>query len=164
MALKYKIILILLVIGIMALGGVYGYKAYNNFRFELALKKAAEISPDIWEKKYQDMQIKDKYKVVLITNNGGEYTYAEYFKYAAEKIGWEVVIYYNQTLGHEKEILEFNPDFLIFSQFSSTLPDLNSKINAHHSKKYLLSFSSIDAIRNRFNRVAKIMGACPRDG
>ena len=57
------------------------------------------------------------YKVVFITNNGGEFTYAKYFKYAAEKIGWEVQIYYAQILGHEAEILKFDPDFIIFSQF-----------------------------------------------
>ncbi len=149
---KYKkqIILIFILFLGLAVGGFYGKKAYSNFKFKSALSEASKISPAVWDEQYQNTPIQDKYKVVIITNNGGEYTYAEYFKYAAEKIGWEVVIYYNQTLGHEDEILAFDPDFIIFSQFSSSTPDLNSKINAHHSKKYLLSLSSIDAIKNRF--------------
>ena len=151
---KYKIIIIILLLAMLASLGVYAYKAYYNFKFEVALKQAATISPDTWDEKYKTTAIKDKYKVVIITNNGGECTYSEYFKYAAERMGWEVKIYYNQTLGNEPEILAFDPDFIIFSQFSINSPDLNTKITAHRSKKYLLSFSSIDALKNRFKWIS----------
>ena len=147
---KYYIFAIAMFLVVLALLGFYGYKSYYSFKFNIALEQASKISPDVWDVKYESATIKDKYKVVIITNNGGELTYSEYFKYAAEKLGWEVQIYYNQALGNEPEILNFDPDFIIFSQFSETTPDLNTKIIAHRSKKYLLSFSSIDAIRNRF--------------
>ncbi len=150
----YKTIVIIMLLVIIAFLGKYGYKSYYNIKFNSAISKAAKIAPSIWDDKYSNSIIKDKYKVVIITNNGGEFSYSEYFKYAAEKMGWEVKIYYNQTLGNEPEILEFDPDFIIFSQFSETTPDINTKIIAHKSKKYLLSFSSIDAIRNRFKWIS----------
>lgn len=145
---KYQIILIILLISLVLLG-VYSYKSFYNFKFASALSEAGKVPYETWDQQYQNTPIKDKYKVVIITNNGGEFTYSEYFKYAAEKKGWEVKIFYNQTLGNESEILAFDPDFIIFSQFSEVAQDLNTQINAHRSKKYLLSFSSIDAIKNR---------------
>lgn len=156
---KIKYIIIGVALIVLAIVCVrYGYKfynhTYNQIKFNNALQKAAKISPNEWDVKYQNIPIKDKYKVVIVTNNGGEYSYSEYFKYSAEKMGWEVKIYYHQTLGHEDEILEFDPDFIIFSQFSSNTLDLDTKLNAHHSKKYLLSFSSIGAVINRFKWIS----------
>ncbi len=147
---KYKFITLIVFILILTLVSIFGYKQYCNFIFNAAMEKAAKVSSETWDKKYQDNKIRNDYRVVFITNNGGEFSYAEYFKYAAEKMGWKVQIYYNQMLGNEPKILKFNPDFIIFSQFAETIPDLNTKINSHRSKKYLLSFSSIDALRNRF--------------
>lgn len=150
----YKTIAIIILLVIIALLGKYGYKFYYNIKFNYALEKAAKVSPSTWDNKYESSSIKNKYNVAIITNNGGEFSYSEYFKYAAERIGWNVRIYYNQTLGNEPDILEFDPDFIIFSQFSEATPDINTKIIAHRSKKYILSFSSIDAIRNRFKWIS----------
>lgn len=150
----YKTITIIIAAIIIALLGKYGYQSYYNIKFNSAVSKAAKTPSSTWDDKYQRTSINNKYKVAIITNNGGEFSYSEYFKYAAEKMGWEVKIYYNQTLGNEPEILKFDPDFIIFSQFSETTPDINTKIIAHRSKKYLLSFSSIDAIRNRFKWIS----------
>ncbi len=126
-------------------------QSYDN-EFNDIIKEAAKTSPNIWDEKYKNNLIKDKYKVVFIINNGGEASYAEYFKYAAEKKGWDVQIYYAQIRGHEAEILKFDPDFIIFSQFAS--PELNTHINSHRSRKYVLSFSSLEAIRNRFKWIS----------
>ena len=146
---KYRMLIILtILVVVIAISTTFCYKQYNNFIFNSAIEEAAKINSDIWDKKYQDNKIRNNYKVVFITNNGGEFTYAKYFKYAAEKIGWEVQIYYAQILGHEAEILKFDPDFIIFSQFIKAT--ISTELNAHRSKKYLLSFSSIDALRNRF--------------
>lgn len=150
-----KIYLFLVSISLVTVLSIFLYKQYNEYIFNNALEKAAQVDYRVWDNLYQDMSIQNSYKVVFITNNGGEYTYAEYFKFAAERIGWQVKIFYNQTLGHEDEILDFDPDFIILSQFSSALRDFNSKLNAHRSKKYLLSFSSIDSLRNRFNWLSK---------
>jgi hypothetical protein len=139
---------------VSAVIGFYSYKFYYNNKFDSALSDSSKVSPEIWDNKYQDAAIKNSYKVVFISNNGGEYTYSEYFKYAAEKNGWQVKIFYNQILGHEQEVLDFDPDFIIFSQFSEISPDISTAINAHRSKKYLLSFSSIDALRNRFKWIS----------
>lgn len=159
MPIKIRIIVIIVLFALLGSSGKYGYNYFQSYRFQKALEKASAVNPDVWDQKYQAMEVQNSYKVIFVTNNGGEYTYAEYFKYAAEKMGWQVQIYYDQILGHEEEILSFDPDFIILSQFSANLPDidpdLNSKINAHRSKKYLLSFSSIDAIRNRFKWIAK---------
>ena len=79
----------------------------DEMRFKETLEQAAKIPNSHWDEKYQDIKIKDKYKLVFVTHYGGEHVYAEYLKYAAKKIGWEVKIYYKQTLGHEEEILDF---------------------------------------------------------
>jgi len=79
------------------------------------------------------MVIKNDYKVVFITCNGGEYNVAEFFKYAAEKRGWQVKVY--PFMGKEEEILAFDPDFII--QSTCTKPHMNDKLMAHRARRYL---------------------------
>lgn len=150
-------LLLMLLITVLILAGKYGYIKYLKYkveykerkyeaRFQEALDNAAKIPSSFWDEKYKNMQVKDKYKVVIITHYGGEYVYAEYFKYAAEKIGWEVQIYYKQALGHEREILSFDPDFIIMTQLTNS--DYDNKLIAHRSKKYLLNLSSLQRSRD----------------
>ena len=144
---KNPIIVTLLIIFVTLLGLYVYKKILPNHRFERAIAEAAQVPDTHWDKKYQDMNISNKYKVVLVANNGGEYSYVEYFKYSAERMGWEVQIYYNQLLGHEKEILDFDPDFILLTPY--VVPVIDMKITTHRSKKYLLSFSSFQALRDK---------------
>lgn len=139
----YKTIFIIIALLIIAFLGKQGYKLYLNHKLNTILSESSAIPPEYWDNKYKDTPIKDKYKVVIITNNGGERSYADYFKYSAERIGWEVEIYFNQTLGHEGEILEFDPDFILFSPYANN-NELDMKIYAHRSKKYILALSPIE--------------------
>ncbi len=156
MSLKYRIIIIIAAaVFIFALVNKFNFQQYfqyyYNYKFNAALEKAAKISPDVWDKKYQDIKIKDKYKVVIITNNGGEASYVDYFKYAAEKAGWEVQIYFNQTLGHEEAILAFDPDFIIFSAYADN-NIMYREIYGHRSKKYALFLSPLQLIKGQFRK------------
>ena len=101
-------------------------------KFQDILTKSAKIPDTQWDIKYQNMQGKDKYKIVFITNRGGEYSYAKYLKYAAEKIGWEVHIYEENILGYEKEILNFDPDFILLTMYTSSY--LGTELTNHRSK------------------------------
>ncbi len=140
---KYKILTI--VITLLTIGGLgkYGYKLYLDYKLDVALAKASKTPPEFWDNKYKNSIIKDKYRVVIITNNGGERSYADYFKYSAERRGWEVEIYFNQTLGHEDDILAFDPDFILFSPYANN-SELDMRIYAHRSKKYVLALSPIE--------------------
>ncbi|MEK6734089.1 MAG: glycosyltransferase [Pseudomonadota bacterium] len=120
----------------------YGYKKLLEYKFEKTLQAASKVDPAIWDEKYQNIKIKDKYKVVFISNNGGEYSYIEYFKYVAEKKGWEVKIYFHQMLGYEKEIIEFDPDFIMMTIHID--PKMSMEIASHRSKKYILELSPLE--------------------
>lgn len=139
----YKTIATIILLAIIVFLGKFGYKSYLNYKLNTILSEAQEISPEFWDNKYKNSVIKDKYKVVIITNNGGERSYADYFKYSAERMGWEVEIYFNQTLGHENEILAFDPDFILFSPYANN-SELDMRIYAHRSKKYILALSPIE--------------------
>jgi hypothetical protein len=127
----------IIVLAVLARPYIYTYK------FEQVLKEASKV-PDTYDDRYRDMPV-GKYKVVLVTNNGGEFSYAEYFKYSADKLGWEVKIYYNQLLGSEDEILKFNPDFILFSHHVN--PNISQEISLHKSKKYIVSLLSLESMR-----------------
>ena len=99
------------------------------------------------------MPVKDKYKIVFITNRGGEYSYAKYLKYAAEKIGWEVHIYEENILGYEKEILNFDPDFILLAMYTSSY--LGTELTNHRSKKYVVLLLSIESLRNQLGMLSK---------
>lgn len=149
---KYKIILVVIFISIIASISPYFYKKYIDFKFTLELKEFAKVDPDLWDQKYQNMPIKEQYKVVIITNNGGERSYADYFKFAAERMGWQVKIFFNQTMGHEEDILSFDPDFIIFSPYADN-SEMSMEIYAHRSKKYILALSPIQfLIGDKFKR------------
>lgn len=135
---------------------------YYEHKFNNELAKAAKIDPGTLDFPYKNNEIKDKYKVVFITSDGGEYSYAEYFKYAAEKMGWEVKIYYNNAWTHENEILDLDPDFFLFCLYSEA--NLSSKLKAHRSKKYLLNFTSFQRMRNEVDaKISKIDPYKPLD-
>lgn len=114
-------------------------EAPSNSILEKLLADAAEIDPEIWDAKYKYLPIKDKYKIVFVTNNGGEYSYAEYFKTAAERIGWKVEIYWDTLRGREQEFLKFDPDFVILTRIIEAAHHVDSKIKVHRSKKYILN-------------------------
>ncbi len=152
---KIKVIITICLIVIAVFFALYFFKKtiLPNYKFDQAIKEAAKIPDTHWDEKYQDMKINDKYKVVLISADGGEYSYVENFKYAAEKMGWEVQIYYNQILGHEKEILDFDPDFILLTPYAAPIMDM--KITADRSKKYLLSFISFQGLRDERKWLSK---------
>ncbi|MEK6733783.1 MAG: glycosyltransferase [Pseudomonadota bacterium] len=103
------------------------------------------ITPYLYDQIYQNMTIKDKYKVVFITNEGGEESYDNAFKFSAERIGWEVQIYMKDTNPYYKEILDFNPDFMLFHLQAACLP-INTEILNHTSKKYFITHGWMEAI------------------
>lgn len=155
---KHKILLIALLM-LIAIGflGAYSFNKikiyYYDYKFEKALKEAAKIDPSSWDEKYQNMAIKDKYKVVIVTNKGGEYSYAEYFKYAGERMGWEVNIYvvseFNSCV---RDVIEFDPDFmLVITRDNSIIDD---RLWAHDSKKYLIEMSPLRFLRD-YNVLSK---------
>ncbi len=139
---KYKVLIIIASILISALFGKYGYKFYLDIKLNNVLAEASKITSESWDEKYNNISIKNKYKVAIVTNNGGERSYADYFKYAAERMNWEVTTYFYQTLGHEDEILAFDPDFILFSPYTDN-HELDMRIYAHRSKKYILALSPI---------------------
>jgi hypothetical protein len=145
-----KIIVIFSLFLILSLFTIYLYnkkfKPYlNNSRFEMALKDSAKISDRYLDEKYKDMKIKEKYKVVFVTNTGGENNYAETFKYAAEKIGWEVRVYSEDINTVYKEVLNFDPDFIIYSFGAKHY--LNSPLKEHRSRKYLNNHTLLIGLR-----------------
>lgn len=137
---KYTFILLFICVCILLAISPYAYKKFIDFKFERLLEAYSKIDPYSWDKPYQDVSIKSSYKVVIITNNGGERSYADYFKFAAERMGWQVKIFFNQTLGHEEEIIGFDPDFILFSPYTND-KEISMEIYSHHSKKYILSLS-----------------------
>lgn len=130
----------------------YGDSFYK-IKFNKNLEQASKKNYSIWDDKYQNTSLKDKYKVVVVTNRGGEYSYAEYFKHSAEKIGWEVKVYEENTYGYEEAILAFDPDFILQSLYTNTY--LGSKIKNHRSKKYLLLLLSLQSLRDQLNMISK---------
>ncbi len=124
-------------------------KEINHYRYKLKyerfLKSINKIPDSFWEEKYKEMPIKSKYKVALLVYGGGEYSYAEFFKYAAEKKGWEVKIYYRVGHFYEQDILAFDPDFIILNNQEYFV---EPKLKAHRSKKYLLSFAPMNQVLN----------------
>ena len=108
----------------------YGYKKIirpyiYDLKFERALKESAKASISCLDDKYQNMEIKNKYKVVIVTSKGGEYSYAEYFKFAAERRGWKVRVFEDNIVGYDESIISFDPDFILLmkndSKFCFTL-------------------------------------------
>lgn len=152
---KYKIVFFTLIaLFVLSSLSIYGFKKARQLlwdaKFASALHKAQELNLNL-EDKYKDLAIKDKYRVVIVANNGGEYGYAEYFKFAAEKIGWQVNIYIDSITGYEKEILKFDPDFILF--FHQTTPSKNQNINMHRSKKYIVSMQSLKTMRDVYHLI-----------
>ena len=144
-----KIALCLLII--IALYSFIDFLLYK--RFSNALEKANQIPSLALEKQYKDVSLKNKYKAVLVANSLENLNYSEYFKFSAERLGWEALILDQQTLGNENEILAFNPDFIIFNYNSN--PDISPRILAHPCKKYILSFESLKTLRDN-NYISKI--------
>lgn len=124
-------------------------KIYNSdYKFEKALAQASAIDSKSWDKKYNDSQIKDKYKIVFISNDGGgDYAYAENFKIASKKIGWEVKLYTESEYpSYVDEMLAFDPDFMII--LSRTDKFIDVKTISHRSKKYIIELSPLRFLRS----------------
>lgn len=148
-----KIILILALVG-----SFYLYKycsnKYYDYKFDHALANASNIPVKHWDEPYQNMQIKDSYRVAIIAGDGGgEYSYFEYFKYSAEKLGWQVAIYDGETINHEQAILEFDPDFILYAIFAN--PKMPRKLEIHRSKKYFINFHPLQITRNALKLISK---------
>lgn len=126
---------------------------YYDHKFNQAIEQAHKIPETIWDDKYENENIKNTYKVVFITNKGGEYSYAKYFQYAAEKIGWQVKIYEANVFGYEKEILSFDPDFILQTLFSQV--HLSTELRTHRSKKYLVALLSLKSLRDQLEMINK---------
>jgi|GEM_PF-2869779 len=141
----YKIIKIGVLIALFIAISIFGYRQYYDMKFNYALSEARNTPSDYWDNEYKSVKIKNRYKIVVIAVNGGELTYAQYLKYSAERLGWEVKIFNGETLGHEDEILAFDPDFMIFACYASSF--LDSRINAHRSKKYSLNFVPLEQLK-----------------
>ncbi len=158
---KYKLHLImpyLISMIIIVIGGYYLYikklrPIIYDYRFEKALQMASKIPDGYWEAKYKNMHIRNNYKVVFITNRGGEYSYAKYFQYAAGKMGWEVKVYEDNVSGYEQEILSFDPDFILQSLHSE--PQLRTELREHRSKKYLVALLSLNSLRDQRGMIQK---------
>lgn len=119
-----KFFLFLLSFLVVLTGGFFAVKYAIIYRYNLKIQslraESAKIPAEKWDEKYKNADITGKkYKVVYVTCNGGEYSAAEYFKYAASKLGWEVKIFYYSLLGREEEFLNFDPDIVIISWFIS---------------------------------------------
>lgn len=147
---KKKLITITIIISAI-LFSIYSYKKYNDYKFENALAESAKVQDSYWDNKYKDIKIKDRYKVVLVMCDGGELSYGLYFKLAAEKLGWQVLMYPNTIKGKESEIVDFDPDFILLSNFVK--PDMSLLLKAHRSRKFLVNFLPLKSLRNDMLRI-----------
>lgn len=111
------------------------WEYFYHLRIQSFRTASMKISAEEWDKKYQNIPVKDRYKVIYITCSGGEYSAAEYFKYAAEKKGWSVKIFHHGIYAKEEEFLKFDPDIVIVSWFVPF--GVDDRIISHRSKKYL---------------------------
>jgi hypothetical protein len=87
---KYKYFLLIVLIIIISVLAKYGYKKiYLKKILELKqqeqLLSAEKIPDSFWDKKYTNVVIKDKYKIAVVSHSGGEYSYSEFLKFAAER-------------------------------------------------------------------------------
>ncbi|MDX1916836.1 MAG: glycosyltransferase [Rickettsiaceae bacterium] len=123
---------------------------------------ASKIPTETWDLKYQNMPIKEKYKVVFIVAALGESSYAEHFKYGAELMGWEVKLYINYPVSREDEILAFDPDMIITVPHSTYTN--SPKLSSHRSKKYIINFMGYNYLENhpdKFLPFHAVMTALP---
>ena len=147
MGYKMKLIKLIIACSIISLLFFFGYAKLTENMFFSSLEEASSDNEIHYQNEYDSMKIRNDYKVVIISVNGGELSYAEYFKYSAEKLGWKVKIFNKETLGHEDEILAFDPDFIILACYAN--PELDSRITAHRSKKYSLNFVPFQLLRDK---------------
>ncbi|AVP87152.1 hypothetical protein phytr_1940 [Candidatus Phycorickettsia trachydisci] len=110
---KSKWLLLIVIVTISLLGINKLKQQYKQQEVKKLFESAAKIPAESWAEKYKDMPVKDKYKVVYLTSGAGEYSAFKYFQYAAEKLGWEVKMYFATLDGKADEIISFNPDFII---------------------------------------------------
>lgn len=153
---KKKIIitfLSILLIALITAIAIYTRNSYYSNKFKQILDQAAQIPDSTWDQKYQKSVIKDKYKVIIIAGDGGEFSYCEYFKYSAEKLGWEVKLYERSIDNNETEILKFDPDFFVYTTFVNT--NFSRKITLLKAKKYLIDFNPIQLTRDHFRQISK---------
>jgi len=116
------------------------------------LAAARKINPDDWDLPYKNQTIKDKYKIVMMTTHGAEWTEGKYIQKAAQNLGWELKLYYYSTQGHEKEILEFDPDFIITTVGNSNF-HISPEIVNHRSNIFGLFYWAVNTdIINSFVR------------
>lgn len=133
---KIKFLKLISILGLIIIIVSIYLKLFPLFFLNYHLIQEKKIPVSYWDDLYKKMIIKDKYRVVYIAHIGGEYSYAEYFKVAAEKLGWQVRIYNTKINGNENEILEFDPDFILVTEHTYPIEDM--RLIAHRSKKYII--------------------------
>ena len=135
---KVSIFLFFILVGFLLLQVPF---EYQKNKLKLLIDDANQIDYREWDKPYADMQLKPRYKFVILTTKGGEWAQAQHQKKAAESLGWEAKIFYRSMQGHETEFLEFDPDFMIYTL--NTNKDFSQEITSHRSKKIAQFFYPI---------------------
>lgn len=118
----------------------YYYHLY--FLSPKKIEAARKIEDSFWDKPYEKINLKSKYRMVIITSNGGEWSESRHLLNGAINLGWEGEIYFHTTTGHEEEILKFDPDFILFSIGIDSR--MSQSILNHRSKKICIYYWPIN--------------------
>lgn len=135
-----NVILTFVILFLISLVTNYYISLYSS---SLRIEEARKIDPSIWDVPYQDIAIKNKYKILFITTHGAEWTEAKYIEKAARSMGWEVLLIYYSTQGHEMEILDFDPDFIITTVGNDNF-HISPEIKHHRSNIFGLYYWPIN--------------------
>jgi hypothetical protein len=111
---KRRVVLISIILLSIVAGGVYiKYQlkikelreAEQNFDTEWLLRESAEVP------------IKNKYNILVIANEGAEWQVGTYILTAAKQLGWTAKLIKDSIIGHEKEVLQLKPDFVLYIKY-----------------------------------------------
>jgi hypothetical protein len=124
----------------MIYAGDYFYHKY--YMSPAKLQKARNIADSTWDEPFKSIQIKNKYKIIIMTTNGGEFAESQHLLNGIKNLGWEGRIIFNTTEGNEDEMLKFDPDIILFS-IGIKVP-MSQNIIDHRSKKIGLYYWPIN--------------------
>jgi len=130
--------LVLFIILIYTANNLY----YAHYVSPNQVEEARKIDDQFWDKSYENIQIKNKYKLLIITTNGGEWAESKYLASGAKNLGWDSKIIFYTTNGHEDEILKYDPDFIIFPIGIDY--HISQAIVSHRSKKFGIYYFPIN--------------------
>jgi glycosyltransferase involved in cell wall biosynthesis len=134
----FFIVLFFIALGICI--GDYYYNIY--YASPKKIEEARKIEDSFWDKPYENVAIKSKYRMVIITSNGGEWAESQYLLQGARNLGWEGKIFFYTSTGYEDEIIDFDPDFILFSIGIDSR--MSQKILDHRSKKICIYYWPIN--------------------